>query len=98
VATVTWTDPALDLLVEILRYVARPSPGHATRLRDQIFQATDNLPSFPRSGRTVREHKLADVREILVQNYRVIYRVADEEIQVLSVQHGARPLGDIPGL
>ena len=97
-AVVTWTDPALDQLDEICRYVARRSPGQAARLAEQMFQATDRLMLFPRSGRTVPEHKLDNVREIFVQSYRVIYRVTGDEVEILAVQHGARRLGDIPGL
>jgi plasmid stabilization system protein ParE len=68
VATVTWTDQALDHPDEICRYVARRSPGQAVRLAERMFQATDRLALFPRSGRIVPEHKLDDVREILVQS------------------------------
>jgi len=98
VATVTWTDPAIDQLDEICRYVARRSRGQAIRLAEQMFEATNRLALFPRSGRVVPEHKLDDVREIFVQVYRVFYRVTGDEVEVLSVQHGARRLGDIPGL
>jgi plasmid stabilization system protein ParE len=98
VATVTWTHPALDLFDEICRYVARRSPEQAVRLAEQMFRATDRLALFPRIGRVVPEHKLENVREIFVQSYRVIYRVTDDEVEVLAVQHGARRLGDIPGL
>jgi plasmid stabilization system protein ParE len=98
VATVTWTLPALDLLDEICRYVARRSPSQAARLADQVFQAADRLAMFPRSGRVVPEHKLDNVREIIVQNYRVFYRLDGDEVEILAVQHGVRRLGDIPGL
>jgi plasmid stabilization system protein ParE len=98
VAAVTWTFPALDQLDEICRYVARRSRGQAIRLAEQMLQATDRLALFPRSGRVVPEHKLDDVREIFVQSYRVIYRINDDEVEILAVQHGARPLGEIPGL
>ena len=98
-ATVTWTIPALDHLDEICRYVARRSPEQAVRLAEQMFQATDRLAMFPRSGRVVPEHKLDDVREIFVQSYRVIYRVDGDEVEILlAVQHGAQPLSEIPGL
>ena len=97
-ATVTWTHPALDQLDEICRYVARRSPGQAVRLAEQMFQATDRLALFPRSGQIVPEHKLDDVREIFVQSYRVIYCVNGDEVEILAVQHGARRLSDIPGL
>ena len=97
-ATVAWTEPAPEMLDEICRYVARHSREQAIRLAEQVFQATERLARSPRSGRIVAEHKLDEVREVFVQGYRVLYRLANDEVEVLAVQHGARPLGDIPGV
>ena len=33
-----------------------------------------------------------DVRQIIHGNYRIIYRIKSEEIQILTVYHGARSL------
>ena len=43
-------------------------------------------------GRVVPELGLQDLREILVGSYRVIYRVREDEVHVLTVHHGARLL------
>jgi len=32
------------------------------------------------------------LREIILGNYRIIYRLLDENVQVLTVHHGARLL------
>jgi plasmid stabilization system protein ParE len=54
--------------------------------------------TFPQSGRLVPEIGQADIREILVQDIRIIYKVGDDVVLILAVRHGARLLGDIPGL
>jgi plasmid stabilization system protein ParE len=43
-------------------------------------------------GRVVPELGIQDLREILVGTYRVIYRVREDEVHVLTVHHGARLL------
>ena len=39
-----------------------------------------------------------EIREIIVQSYRIIYRVLPDEVEILTIHHGARLLGDLPAL
>lgn len=58
-----------------------------------IIDATDKLEDHPRIGPRVPEtDQRDDIRELIVQGYRIIYLVADEEIQILTVIHGGRDL------
>jgi toxin ParE1/3/4 len=49
-------------------------------------------PCFPLMGREVPELEDQAIREIIVQKYRVIYRVKHEAIKIGAVIHGAREL------
>jgi len=98
VAHVVWEPEARDDLDGIRRYIARDSPERARALLDRIEAVTDRLEPFPRSGRVVPEIGRDDIREVLVHGYRVIYRIEGDEVDILAVVHGARRLGDIPGL
>jgi plasmid stabilization system protein ParE len=49
----------------------------------------------PQAGRTVPETNDENIRELLFQRYRIIYRVRKDHVEVLSVIHGARDLGDV---
>jgi plasmid stabilization system protein ParE len=89
---VTWTDPALDDLEAICVHIARDIPRAAEVFAHGAFLATDRLARFPRSGRLVPEARLEDIREIIFQRYRIIYRIHEPEIQILTVVHGARLL------
>ena len=60
-----------------------------------IRGATEQLEQFPRSGRVVAETARQEIREIIVHGYRVIYRLSSDEVEILTVHHGARLLGDI---
>jgi len=43
-------------------------------------------------GRTVPEVEEETIRELLLHNYRIMYRVEADRILVLTVIHGARDL------
>ncbi len=43
-------------------------------------------------GRAVPEFAREDLRELIIQNYRVVYRVSNDRITVLAVLHGAMDL------
>jgi toxin ParE1/3/4 len=47
---------------------------------------------FPLSVRTVPELNNPDFREIIVGNYRLIYRIRSGDVQILTVHHAARPI------
>lgn len=55
--------------------------------------ATDKLEDHPRMGRRVPEaDDRDDVRELIVQGYRIIYLLQTEQLQILTVLHGSRNL------
>src|SRR5262249_41070837 len=56
-------------------YIARDTPSYAELFARWIFQATDRLAAFPRLGRVVPEIGRDDIREVIVQSYRVTYRL-----------------------
>ncbi|MCP5111722.1 MAG: type II toxin-antitoxin system RelE/ParE family toxin, partial [bacterium] len=59
---------------------------------DRVLRATDRLVDLPRLGRSVPEFGIEDIREVIVGSYRVIYRIRDDEVHLLTVHHGARLL------
>jgi toxin ParE1/3/4 len=91
-AEVTWTPQALDDLEAICLFIARDAPPIAVVFAERAFSATDRLAEFPRSGRVVPELDVEEIREIILGNYRLIYRIREDEVQVLTVHHGARLL------
>lgn len=49
-------------------------------------------PSFRPSGRIVPEAQTASVREVLLGNYRIIYRIREVSIDILAIYHSVRLL------
>ena len=91
-AHVGWTPQALADLDAICLFIARDAPAMSSVFANRVFRATDRLAEHPRSGRIVPEAQRDHVREVIVGNYRIIYRLLDEDVQVLTVHHGARLL------
>jgi len=89
---VVWTLRSREDLHNIAVFIARDNSAAALRLGDLIFQRVDSLQSFPELGRIVPERGQPDIREIVVGNYRVVYRFRREQkmVEILRVWHGAR--------
>ena len=90
-----WTEPAVADLENIQDYIARDSAEYADALIERLILSVDQLELFPESGRRVPESSDPKVRELLVEGYRVMYRVKKGTVQILAVTHGARNLAEM---
>jgi toxin ParE1/3/4 len=93
-AEVRWTLQALDDLEAICLFISRDAPQVASVFADRAFQVTDHLVSHPELGRIVPETQDKTIREVSIHSYRIIYRITEDRIDVLTVHHGARLLSD----
>jgi len=50
----------------------------------------DQLEDFPESGRVIPEINDDTCRELIYGAYRIMYRIAKQEIRITGVVHGAR--------
>lgn len=89
---VEWSQPARDDLAQIRAHIAADSPRYARQFSERIIGAVRKLHEFPLIGRKVPEADLDNVRELIFQNYRIIYHVEEHHLFVLSVTHGSRDL------
>jgi plasmid stabilization system protein ParE len=91
---VVWTEQAWTRLVEIEAFVAQDDPAAAARLVDRLIERGDALAVHPDRGRRLREMPGTGLRELLVNNYRLIYRATSNSIEVLTDFEGHRLLRD----
>jgi toxin ParE1/3/4 len=89
---IIWTKPAVQDIESIKAYIARDSEYYALRFVDKIIKSIDGLKEFPHRGRSVQEVDDKNVKELLFQNYRIIYRTELKQIQILTIIHGSRDL------
>jgi addiction module RelE/StbE family toxin len=89
---VYWTLNAIKHLTNIYEYIAINSPTYARRMVDRITRRSEQISTQPLSGRKVPEYEAEDIRELIEKPYRIIYRVKQDQIDVLAVIHGAQLL------
>lgn len=94
---IIWQPKARRQVDEIGLYIAENSSEQADRVCDMIEHAPEVLCIHPEFGAVVPE--LGDeFRELRVYHYRIIYRIAEEEIRIVIVVHVSRQLtGDMVG-
>ena len=87
-----WSLQAIEDVEAIRTYVARDSEQYANLLIDRIIAAVDRLEGFPLSGRVVPEVGDESLRQVIYRNYRIVYRLKPEIIEIVTAFHAARLL------
>ncbi len=87
---VEWSARARTDIRELHAYIAQDSPHYARRFVEKILNAAEALTDHPQIGRKVPEADRDDIRELIFQNYRIIYRIKPEHVYVVTVLHGSR--------
>jgi plasmid stabilization system protein ParE len=90
---VTWSREAGENLVDIEEFISRDSVECAVRFVDTLIDHAEAiLADNPRSGRTVPEIGIPDIRELIYRGYRIVYRLNGDRIEILTVFEGHRLL------
>lgn len=92
---VHWTNVALEQLTAIHDYIARDSQLYAQRVVDRITKKSMGIGTLPWAGSMVPEYESPELREVFDRPYRIIYRILQDQIDVVAVIHGARQLPPI---
>jgi toxin ParE1/3/4 len=90
VTLVIWSPQAIADIEAIRAYVARDSPRYADLLVERLVSAVEHLETDPSSGRVVPEVDNDAIRELIYGNYRIVYRVRSDVVEIVTVFHGAR--------
>lgn len=89
---ISWTEPAVNALQDIHDFISKDSEFYAARFIERIIAAAEKVRDFPGIGRKVPEADRDDVREVIMEDYRIIYRIMSDQITILTVVHGSRNL------
>lgn len=95
---VIWADVAHTDLKDIIAYIAADSPANALKILQKIKQTVSNLYALPERGRPVPELQDQGIliyRELIVPPWRIIYRIAEMKVYILSVLDARRNVEDI---
>lgn len=93
---VHWTHRASEDLLAIGDYIAADDPVAARDWLEQLRQRAGDAAAAPNAGRIVPELGRADVREVFLRSYRIVYRVSSTgDVTVLTVFEGHMRLGPL---
>ncbi len=95
---VIWSDIAENDFTNIVEYIAADSPPNALRILRKIKEKSSNLCHSPKRGRIVPElqdHGILQYRELIIPPWRIIYRVSEKNVYVLSVFDSRQNIEDI---
>ena len=91
-AEVIWSPQAKADLHEIAEYISGDSVHYAEATVSRIIASVERLKKFPSSGRIVPELGMLAIREVVLGNYRIVYRLSKMYCEVVTVLHSRQDL------
>ncbi|RLB70381.1 MAG: plasmid stabilization protein [Deltaproteobacteria bacterium] len=85
---VHWAEVAEEDLKDIILHIAEDSPRNARSIFEKLKKQASDLTCFPEKGRIVPELHDQGIflyRELISTPWRIIYRISDNNVYVLSV-------------
>ena len=95
---IIWAGVAENDLKEIIEYTATYSPTNALITLKKIKQKASSLYTLPERGRIVpglKDQGILLYRELIVPPWRIIYRISEMKVYVLSVLDARQNVEDI---
>lgn len=83
-----WTKEALLRLGQIESYISRDNPIVAIEFVDKLISVAETLIDNPKQGRIVPELSIENIRELIHRNYRIVYLIKKNLIDILTVFEG----------
>lgn len=88
-----WSAQARRDLHAIRDFIARDSEHYARLQVERLISRVERTARLPYKGHPVHEFIESGLREVHEGSYRVIYAVADEEFQVVTIVHMKQRIG-----
>lgn len=95
---VIWSNTAEQDLVTIVEYISQDSPANALKILKSIKAKAKNLYQNPLRGRTIPELQnqgIYQYRELIIKPWRVMYKVTEKYVYVLSVIDSKQNVEDV---
>ena len=83
---IVWSPLAIDRASEEAAFIAGDKPEAAKRWLEGLFATVDRLATFPLLGKAVPELRAAEYRQLTYRSHRVVYRVNDDSVAILTVR------------
>src|SRR3954451_22568977 len=90
-----WSESAVKDVEDICNYIAIDSEEYARNIAWRIIDTIETIATFPYSGRMVPEFNNEMIREKIFLNYRIIYRINENIMEIVRIIHHARDFNQI---
>lgn len=84
---VVWALRAWQALQNALTFIAQDSPQNARELAARVIERADSLAEFSERGSNVEELDDPNLRQQLLDPYRLLYEVHEEQVHVVGFLH-----------
>lgn len=91
---IVWSPEAVAGFEKIFEYIAVNSHSYAILFAKRILDLVSDLEFFPTAGRVVPEYSDDNLRELFYGNYRIVYRLQNNLIEVVVLSHTAQLRSD----
>lgn len=89
---IRWSPRAADNFEDICNYIAKDSVYYAALFAKKVNSVVKSIPQFPKAGRVVPEYRDENLREKIYENYRIVYRLTGDTVEIVTICHGAKLL------
>ncbi len=89
---IRWSLRAVSNLEDTCEYIAKDSEHYSALFARKIISLVKSIPQFPIAGRKVPEYNDENLRERIYKEYRIVYRLKSDAVEVVAICHGAKSL------
>ena len=89
---IIWTHDGIESLESVISFIAKDSEYYAGDFAKKVLLRIEKLADFPMIGRIVPEYQNPNLRELIYQNYRIVYMISPKAIYIVLVIHGSHNL------
>lgn len=93
--TIRWSPRAAADFEDICAFIAKDSEHYARLFARKVYRLVEDIPMFPNAGRVVPEYDDENLRERIYENYRIVYRLKKDAVEIAAISHGSKPLTNI---
>ncbi len=94
---IIFTERFLRRIEEYSDFIALNDISKAVQWARGVYERCEQLRSQPKSGRMVPEFNRSEIRELIHGNYRLIYEIKTNQIDMLTIWRSSQELTDETG-
>lgn len=92
---IIWTEYALNCIERVASFIALDSEYYSREFVRKIIEQIEALKAFSKMGRVVPEFNDGNLRELIYQNYRIVYLIKDDSINLIYIGHASKLLPNL---